>query len=90
MGCRLLLAEGACWGSSPKHRLLSASPPAAAAAVAHGRYLLVATASTAWQAPDGAAGVAALVPRVDATTFHLVSAGKGCCLGCAYIPTVQF
>jgi hypothetical protein len=50
--------------------------------VAHGRHLLVATASAERQPPAGAHGAALLLPRVDSTTFHLVRCAGVCVCGC--------
>ncbi|KAL4425493.1 hypothetical protein ABPG75_009509 [Micractinium tetrahymenae] len=46
-------------------------------AVAHGRFLLVCTASPERPPPAGAYGTAELVPSVDRTTFHLVELDSG-------------
>lgn len=52
-------------------------PPPCLPAVAHGRFLLVCSASPDWQPPAGpGAPSASVVPRVERTTFHVVGAGR--------------
>lgn len=54
--------------------LLNVHMPPRCLAVAHGRHLLLCTASPERPPPAGALGAAELVPSVESITFHLVGA----------------